>query len=417
MRLSTPTTIAVILAAATAPLVIAEQAAASTTPTTVRVSVSSTGGQADGRSRVDAISPDGRFVLFDSWASDLVRGDTNGVRDVFLRDLKLGRTTRVSVGYHGRQANGPSFGAAVTSNGRFVLFTSEATNLTNQPDRNRNADVFVRNRLRAKTFLASVRSRGGQFLEQPPYGFGTAGGISDNGRWVAFGGYASSGATRTFVRDRGLHTTHMVRGGGSCWRGYWLPSALSADGRWLALGEVRPSCGIALRDLATGHTTRIAPGGSLFGGLTTPNAHYLAYSTYNGDTNVIDTWRFDRIAAKRLLVHRGSYTPSAGSLGCEPVSISADGRYVACWSNEPNLVPGDRNKWDDVFRIDIRTSAIIRVDLTSTGAQLAPGDLRHPEDSRLSADGRFTVFDTPAADVVPDDTNHASDVFLRGPLP
>jgi Tol biopolymer transport system component len=97
--------------------------------------------------------------------------------------------------------------------------------------------------------------------------------------------------------------------------------------------------------------------------------------------------------------------------------MSADGRYIVCWSGDPTLVPGDTNNSEDVFRIDTDTGTIIRVNLTSTGAQLARGDLRHPDDSRMSADGRFVVFDTPAAHVVANDTNHASDVFLRGPLP
>ncbi|HSD00817.1 MAG TPA: hypothetical protein VLB81_00485, partial [Gaiellales bacterium] len=114
------------------------QAAAATT---VRVSVSSTGAQGNGPSVFDAISADGRFVLFDSWATNLIPGDTNGVRDVFLRDRLLGRTTRISVGPAGRQANAPSHGVAISSDGRVVLFESRATNLTNRADRNGNVDV------------------------------------------------------------------------------------------------------------------------------------------------------------------------------------------------------------------------------------------------------------------------------------
>ena len=98
--------------------------------TTERVSVSATGDQAEAESWGDAISVDGRFVLFDSHAPNLVPGDTNGQTDVFVRDLQTGETTRVDVASDGKQARLlPSHGTSISADGRYVVFTSEAGNL------------------------------------------------------------------------------------------------------------------------------------------------------------------------------------------------------------------------------------------------------------------------------------------------
>jgi Tol biopolymer transport system component len=422
MRLSTSTTLAVILAAVTAPLALAQEAGASTTPTTVRVSVSSHGAQANGRSVVDAVSPNGRFVLFDSWASNLVRSDTNGVRDVFLRDLKSGRTTRVGVGYHERQANGPSRGAAISGDGRFVLFTSQATNLTNQADRNGNVDVFVRNLLRKKTFRVSVRPDGGQFYDRPPYGRLVGGGISDNGRWVAFGEYVSpwpenGDGYRTFVRDRTRHATHRV----ARYRYSFgdVPVALSPDGRWLtakAFDDKGNITDYVVRDRWTGRVRTIKSDVlHLYGGAAiSPDARYLVTVWPNENVDGTDLVHWDRVANRTLLLlgnHRNwTYAPAG---------VSADGRYVAFVTRQPGLVSGDTNAAPDLFRLDVTTTNIMRVDVSRTGAQLLK--VRVPKwgdiSTMLSSDGRWAVFTTADGTAVPNDTNRTADVFLRGPLP
>lgn len=385
--------------------------------TTIRVSVSSTGVQANGPSQVDAISPDGRFVLFDSWATNLVRGDTNGVRDVFLRDLKLGRTTRVSVGYHGRQANGASRGVAISSDGRFIAFTSTATNLTNQPDRNRTTDVFVRNRLRAKTFRVSIAPGGGQFTPGQAESPISAAGISDNGRWVVMGDVGPSTHTcmfdeRTYIRDRVRNTTRRVSRCG-------FPLALSPNGQWLVLGGIRSP--LRLRNLATGRETTFTPPFATFGGVT-PDGHYVAYSAL-GDSERAVAWRWNRITGRTRLVRRCGLTTPSGSYGCEPVGISSDGSAIALMSDDPGLVPGDTNTATDLFNIDLMTEAITRLDVSSTGAQIAAGVIEGswgwngPAPLVLSSDGRWAAFTSKDGLVVPGDTNHAADVFLRGPLP
>ena len=112
---------------------------------TRRVSVGPGGAQANRRSYGPAISAHGRYVAFFSYASNLVAGDTNGATDVFVRDRKTQVTRRVSVGAGGAQANSESFDPAISADGRYVAFYSEASNLV-AGDTNDSTDVFVRDR-------------------------------------------------------------------------------------------------------------------------------------------------------------------------------------------------------------------------------------------------------------------------------
>jgi Tol biopolymer transport system component len=114
--------------------------------TTARVSLGPNGVQGNSYSRQPALSADGRFVAFSSYASNLVPGDTNDEEDVFVRDRRTGKTERVSLGPNGIQGNGDSGGIytpALSTDGRFVAFDSEASNLV-PGDTNNWQDVFVR---------------------------------------------------------------------------------------------------------------------------------------------------------------------------------------------------------------------------------------------------------------------------------
>src|SRR3989440_135688 len=170
---------------------------------TKRVSVDSLGAQGIGDSEGPSISAHGRFVAFYSSAANLVAGDTNGARDVFVRDRKTGKTTRVSVDSHGAQANGDSVAASISADGRLVAFLSSASKLVGG-DTNGARDVFVRDRKARKTRRVSVDSHGAQGK-----GASFVPSISANGRFVAFSSVASNlvaGDTNTvsdvFVRGR-----------------------------------------------------------------------------------------------------------------------------------------------------------------------------------------------------------------------
>ena len=128
---------------------------------TQRVSVSSAGRQGNGSSGGPAISPNGRFVAFYSDASNLVAGDTNQKSDAFIRDVQKGKTQRVSVSSVGEQGNGNSYSQALSVDGRYVGFYSDATNLV-PGDTNNVQDVFVRDRQTGTTQRVSVSSAGEQ---------------------------------------------------------------------------------------------------------------------------------------------------------------------------------------------------------------------------------------------------------------
>jgi Tol biopolymer transport system component len=175
--------------------------------TTERVSVSSSGAQADNQlgstyaySEHPSISANGRFVTFESWADNLVPGDTNEGEDIFVHDRLTGRTTQVNVSSAGAQANSTTYSPSISAGGRFVAFTSWADNLV-AGDRNDGPDVFIRDRRLHQTTLGDLSSSG----EQAANGAG-GGGISSDGEWVAFASSSPnvvSGDTRKCADDYG----------------------------------------------------------------------------------------------------------------------------------------------------------------------------------------------------------------------
>ena len=156
------------------------------TGTTERVSVGSSGAQANGQSLGPTISGDGRFVAFRSAASNLIQGDTNGVGDIFVRDTQAGTTDLVSVASDGTKGNGDSYGPSISADGRFVVFRSKASNLV-AGDTNGKDDIFRYDRRTATTELVSVDSSGAQSNRNSYAPFTNA-----DGRFVVFWSGASN---------------------------------------------------------------------------------------------------------------------------------------------------------------------------------------------------------------------------------
>lgn len=204
-----------------------------------RVSVSTAGAQGNDHSWRPALSGNGRHVAFASWATNLVSGDTNGWIDTFVRDLQTGQTTRVSVSSTGAQANeGSYYQPALSYDGRFVAFTSYATNLVAE-DTNGWTDVFVRDRQLGTTTIASVatdwaRARG-------PSARPT---LSDDGRFLAFVSDATNlvpddtidNGSDVFVRDLVSNVTYRasLTASGAQMSDWALWPAISGDGRVVA---------------------------------------------------------------------------------------------------------------------------------------------------------------------------------------
>ena len=204
---------------------------------TERVSVGPGGVQGNVLSYGVAISAGGRFVAFQSNATTLVPGKTNRAYDVFVRDRLSGTTERVSLGPGGVQGDGDSYGAAISADGRFVAFSSEATNLA-KGDTNGTTDVFVRDRQKGTTRRVSVGSSGVQGNGQS-----FAGSFSADGRFVAFDSYATNlvsddtnGENDVFVHDRQTRKTRRASVGSGGVQGDWggAVAAFSPDGRLIA---------------------------------------------------------------------------------------------------------------------------------------------------------------------------------------
>jgi Tol biopolymer transport system component/pimeloyl-ACP methyl ester carboxylesterase len=404
--------------------------------TTMRVSVASDGTQANAGSGRASISADGRYVAFNSGASNLVPGDTNGYGDVFVHDRQTGQTDRVSVASDGTQGDANSGGASISANGRYVAFNSGASNLV-PGDTNGERDVFVHDRQTGQTDRVSVASDGTQANDMSLHPS-----ISADGRYVAFNSGASNlvpGDTNDrsdiFVHDRETGETSRVSvasDGTQANSSSWI-SSISADGRYVAFestatnlvpGDTLSTWDIFVHDRQTGETRRVSvasdgtQGNATSGSpsISTDGRHVVFYSSSSnlvpGDTNdVRDVFTHDCQTGQTSRVSVASDGTQGNNISGHDLglSISADGRYVTFASDATNLVPGDTNSVRDIFVHDRQTGETSRVSVASGGTQGNNGSAW----PSISADGRYVAFASEASNLVPGDTNGAWDVFVH----
>jgi Tol biopolymer transport system component len=356
---------------------------------TIRVSIATGGEPGNYQSYLGGLSGDGRFVAFASVSTNLVPDDTNNVWDIFVHDRLTGQTSRVSVASDGTQANGGSESPVISGDGRFVAFVSDASNLV-PDDTNGDYDVFVHDRVTGETSRVSVASDGAQSnAEQAMIA------ISADGRFVAFvsdAGNLVSGDTNgwadIFVRDRlkGQTSRVSVASDGTQHNGFIAQTpSISADGRFVAfasdgsnlvLDDTNDVQDVFLHDRLTGQTSLVSVasnGAQAIGSdslLTSMSAdgRFVAFNSYASGLVPEDTKGFanvyvhDRVTGRTSLVSRTAdgRGPNQSSYNS---AISADGRYVAFESLATDLVPEDTNERFDVF--------VARVpDLLPTAAKL-----------------------------------------------
>lgn len=325
--------------------------------TTEMVSQSLPGKHGNSSSGFSVISTGGRYVVFTSAASDLVANDTNGFEDVFVRDLATGTTELVSVSSDGQQGRGESkpSPSAISADGRFVAFNSVAANLV-PGDTNGAEDVFVRDRVTHETTRVSVSSSGRQ-------------------------GDAPHDLASTALRGASEPNDDTDSFGSV---------SISADGRFIAFDS---------------ELMGLVPGDD------------------RGDENEIgftgrDVFVHDRATGRTSLVSRSSRGANGDAFSLYP-DISADGRYVAFGSSATNLIDGEPQSdhpWVseatmlDVFVHDLATARTERVSVSDSGER-AKGQSFPPS---ISADGRYVAFASAANNLIGDaDTNEGIDVFVR----
>ena len=281
--------------------------------TTERVSVASNGTQANDLNLFNAISDDGRYVAFESMASNLVENDTNGQRDIFVYDRVAKTTERINVASNGTQANNHASLDSISDDGRYITFSSNATNLVAN-DTNKQSDVFVYDRVAKTTERVSVASNGTQ-----ANGSSNFGSISGDGRYIAFESAANNlvendtnKQSDIFVYDRVAKTTERINvaSNGTQPNGYSYGASISDDGRYIAF---------------------LSEADNLVVDDTNERANIFIYDRVEQTTKSFD----------------GNSVPS----------ISGNGGYVVFNSSLDNLVVNDTNQAGDVFLIDLNTSS------------------------------------------------------------
>lgn len=401
--------------------------------TLARASVSSTGAQADGESSDPSLSGDGRYVAYSSQAVNLVANDDNLSDDIFVYDRQNCQTQRVSVRTDGTQANGASFAPSFSSDGRRLVFDSSASNLV-ASDNLGFTDVFQRNVPNSQTERASIAHDEEQ-ANSDSFNDSTTTTTSADGRYIAFTSLATNlttvndtGTLRdVFVRDRFAATTELISvsttGTQADGVSYW--ASISEDGRYVAFQSdasnlipngISFQFNIFIRDRQTATTTRIngisgaAPDALSTNPAISGDGRYVAFSSeatnyVSGDVAGVDLFLHDRQLGTTVRVTNGA--GGGGFLNQSP-ALSRDGRFVVFSSDANNLVPNDTNDTSDVFVYNRLTAELSRVSVAANGTQADAGSQR----GTISPDGTTISYKSYATNLVANDTNTDADIFV-----
>jgi hypothetical protein len=322
----------------------------------ILANTSSTGVQGNYWSYSPSINDDGRYVAFVSQSTNLVAGDTDTYYDVYVKDLQTGAITLASVDDNGVKSNYYSYEPSISGNGQFVAFRTRATNL-DAGDTDTRDDIYVRDLVNNTTTLVSTSTAGvksNSYSSEPS--------ISDDGRYVAFRSRANN----------------------------------------LVSNDTNGREDVFVKDLQTGSTTRVSTDSSgnesnyqSIQPSISGDGNYVAFISQStnlvaGDTDTYyDVYVKNRQTDATTLVSTSSTGVKSNNYSYEP-SISDDGRYVAFRSSAYNLVTGDTNNNSDVFKKDLQTGDTSLVSNTPGGGQ-APGYYFSYAPS-ISGDGGYVAF-------------------------
>ncbi len=383
---------------------------------TRRVSVASDGTEANDDSNYAAISADGRYVAFLSYATNLVPNDTNGVKDVFVHDLQTGQTSRVSVASDGSQANfrsGDFEAPSLSADGRFIAFVSVASNLV-QNDTNNQQDVFVRDHVTGQTVLVSIASDGSQgslWAAKPA--------ISADGQFVVFVTASplvagdTNGVADIFVHDRDFDRDGIFDEPGQI---NTVRVSVASDGT-----QANGTSGYT--DIAISDDGRHISFDSYATNLV-PDDTNDRQDTFVHDRDKDADGVFDEPGAIRTVRVSIANDGTEGNGHSSDSEISGDGRYVTFWSRASNLVPGDTQSCSagncyDVFIHDrdpdgdgiFDQSGQTWIEMASVASDGSQGN-NHSYYPSISANSQFVAFYSIAGNLVPGDTAWV-DIFVR----
>jgi Tol biopolymer transport system component len=408
---------------------------ASNTTTLVSVNLAGTGG-GNGDSLPVGISTNGQYVLFESAASNLVANDTNNASDVFVRDLVNGTTTLVSVNTNGWSGNGVSRNSTMTPDGRFVAFVSAARDLVSG-DTNGIPDIFVRDLQAHTTTLVSVGATPNVFLP----GSSESPEITPDGRYVAFYSTATNlvaGVTTTgeiYVRDLVAGNTIWASAGANAifqsvtggTNEVSCNFSISADGQYVGFEACTnhpsgPSArGIILRynvlteatDLVYSNATVLVEGFENIHNLDmTPDGRFIAFVANVGNGSLTNTaiYLWDAQTGTNTLVSPDQDTGGPANGICDSPVVSTNGRYVAFLCGGTNLVPNPLIGEYHVYLRDVQAGATALVDVDTNGMGSGVNAVTVPS---MSDDGSIVAFDAPDGNIVANDRNHDNDIFVR----
>jgi Tol biopolymer transport system component len=402
--------------------------------------------QGNANSSQPQISADGRFVVFTSEATNLLKSPTLG-RAIFIRELESGVVTLVSSSSAGEEGNGDSESPSVSADGRYVVFESGASDLV-EGDVNESCisaggtntncmDVFMKDTQSGATTLVSSDSAGvqGDGHSQRPA-------ISGDGRFVAFTSSSTSlvaddgnGAADIFIKDTRSGALEVVSSNAA-----WVPGnresdlpSISTDGRFVAFksladdlveGDVNGVADVYLKDIQTGAVALVSADAAGVPGNAASGFDSLAMSgdgrfvifeseaddLVEGDVNgKRDVFLKDMQSGAIALVSTDTAGVQADDDSYTSVAVTTDGVMAFFSSNANNLVPGDTMNKPDLFRKNTQTGVIDIISTDSTGIF---GD-GASDSLSITPEGFLVVFSSDASNLIPEDTNNKTDIFLK----
>lgn len=381
-----------------------------------RITATADGAAPNGDSEFASVSDDGNLLAFESEASNLVDGDTNGEADVFVRDRAAGTTRLISRSSSGGDSDGGSYAPLISGDGTYVLFTSHASNLVKGLEAGETEDLYLAN-LKTGNIerVAESVPAGYIYNTARPYA------MSDGARYIVFASYADNGTTNdynttwdVFVKDR---TTNAVTRITDRLRDFFNPSQLdiTPSGRYVTFGinqigllqeDINIDDDVYVYDTLYGEYELIShnPQG-LSGSNSSRNpsisddGRYVTFESFAGDISdedqdyTNDVYVYDR---KTRNLKLANYTVDGQASGGENVlaAMSGSGRFVA-FESDDSLDPSAVNR--SVYIRDLKRGMTYWMGQSPTGDS-ANADVQRPS---VSDDGKHLAFQSRAWNLVP----------------